>query len=50
MNDITGNVCAATNNELVEQILKDDYGFVNGQIQQLDGYDDKNYYITVRMS
>lgn len=49
MNDKTGDICAATNNEQVEQVLKDDYGFVNGQIQQLDGYDEKNYYITVRI-
>lgn len=47
MADITENICAAVNNILIENILKNDYGFINGQIRQLDGYDDKNYHITV---
>lgn len=47
MADLTGNICAAVDNEMIENILKNDYGFINGQIQQLDGYDDKNFHITV---
>lgn len=47
MEDLTGNVCAVVTNEYVEEILKSDYGFINGQIRPLDGYDDKNYHITV---
>lgn len=47
MTDLTENVCAAVTIELLEEVLKNDYGFINGKIKQLDGYDDKNYYITV---
>jgi len=47
MMDFTGNICAAVNKDIVDDILKNDYGFINGKIQQLDGYDDKNFYITV---
>lgn len=47
MANVTENICAMVNKELVEEILKIDYGFINGKIRQLDGYDDKNYHITV---
>lgn len=47
MTNITENICAAVNKELVEEVLKTDYGFIGGKIRQLDGYDDKNYHITV---
>lgn len=50
MADPTENICAEINKDQVEDILKNDYGFINGKIQELDGYDDKNYYITVRVS
>ncbi|KAL5239730.1 hypothetical protein ACI65C_007140 [Semiaphis heraclei] len=46
MADPTENICAEINKDQVEDILKNDYGFINGKIQELDGYDDKNYYIT----
>lgn len=49
MADITEDVCAVVNDKLVEDVLKSDFGFINGKIKKLDGYDDKNYYITVRM-
>lgn len=48
MADVTEDVCAVVKKELIEKILKDDYGFVGGHIRQLDGYDDKNFHITVR--
>lgn len=47
MADITEDICAVVNDELVEEVLKSDYGFINGKIKKLDGYDDKNYHITV---
>uniref|UniRef100_A0A2S2NLX1 Aminoglycoside phosphotransferase domain-containing protein 1 n=1 Tax=Schizaphis graminum TaxID=13262 RepID=A0A2S2NLX1_SCHGA len=46
MADITENICPMLNKDQVEDILKNDYGFINGKIQELDGYDDKNYHIT----
>jgi len=48
MADITENICATTNEELVTEVLKNDYGFINGKIKKLDGYDDRNYHVTVR--
>lgn len=47
MADLTGNICASVDKELIENILRTDYGFINGKIRQLDGYDDKNFHITV---
>lgn len=47
MANVTEDICAAVNVGLVEDILKTDYGFINGKIRNLDGYDDKNYHITV---
>lgn len=47
MSNVTENICANVTNELVEDVLKNYYGFVNGKIKQLDGYDDKNFHITV---
>jgi hypothetical protein len=49
MANITENICPKLNKDQVEDILKNDYGFINGKIQELDGYDDKNYHITVRI-
>lgn len=49
MADPTEDICATITKEQVEDILKNDYGFINGKIQELDGYDDKNYHITVRI-
>jgi len=49
MADPTENICPKINKDQVEDILKNDYGFINGNIQELDGYDDKNFYITVRI-
>ncbi|KAL4098135.1 hypothetical protein QTP88_022797 [Uroleucon formosanum] len=48
MADPTEDICATITKDQVEDILKNDYGFINGKIQELDGYDDKNYHITVR--
>lgn len=50
MADLTGNVCAAVDDRLVEEFLKNDYGFVNGKFRGLDGYDDKNYLVTVSIT
>lgn len=47
MTNVTENICATMNEELLREILKTDYGFINGEIRNLDGYDDKNYHITV---
>lgn len=47
MANVTEDICAAVNVGLIEDILKTDYGFINGKIRNLDGYDDKNYHITV---
>lgn len=47
MTDLTGNVCAVVTTEVLQKVLKNDYGFINGEVQQLDGYDDKNFRITV---
>lgn len=49
MADITEDVCAVVNEELIEKVLKNDYGFINGKVKKLDGYDDRNYYIKVRI-
>jgi len=49
MADLTENISPTLNKDQVEEILKNDYGFINGKIQQLDGYDDKNYLITVSL-
>uniref|UniRef100_A0A2S2Q788 Hydroxylysine kinase n=1 Tax=Sipha flava TaxID=143950 RepID=A0A2S2Q788_9HEMI len=46
MADLTENICAMVDKQLIEDILKNDYGFINGKIRELDGYDDKNYHIT----
>ncbi|XP_060878487.1 hydroxylysine kinase [Metopolophium dirhodum] len=46
MADSTVDICPTINKDQVADILKNDYGFINGKIQELDGYDDKNYYIT----
>ncbi|XP_025207051.1 uncharacterized protein LOC112602910 [Melanaphis sacchari] len=46
MADLTENICPVINKDQVVDILKNDYGFINGKIQELDGYDDKNYLIT----
>lgn len=47
MANLTENICATVDKQLIEDVLKNDYGFINGKIKQLDGYDDKNYHITV---
>lgn len=44
---LTEDICATVDKQLIEDILKNDYGFINGKIRELDGYDDKNYHITV---
>lgn len=49
MADSTDDICPMVNKDQVGDILKNDYGFINGKIQELDGYDDKNYHITVRI-
>lgn len=49
MADPTENICPTISEDQVKNILKNDYGFINGKIQELDGYDDKNYHITVRI-
>lgn len=49
MTDVTEDICAATNEELVTEVLRYDYGFVNGKIRKLDGYDDRNYHVTVHI-
>lgn len=46
MADLTENISPVLNKDQVEDILKNDYGFINGKLQELDGYDDKNYHIT----
>jgi len=48
MADTTVDICPTINKDQVADILKNDYGFINGKIKELDGYDDKNYHITVR--
>jgi len=50
MADLTENISPVLNKDQVKDILKNDYGFINGKLQELDGYDDKNYYITVRIN
>lgn len=47
MSDITEDICANVSKELIEDVLRNYYGFINGKIKQLDGYDDKNFHITV---
>jgi len=50
MADLTEDISPVLNKDQVEDILKNDYGFINGKLQELDGYDDKNYHITVRIN
>lgn len=47
MADVTEDICADVSKGLIEDVLKNYYGFINGKIKQLDGYDDKNFHITV---
>ncbi|XP_050520879.1 uncharacterized protein LOC126894131 isoform X2 [Daktulosphaira vitifoliae] len=46
MADVTENVCAEVDEQYIQDILLNDYGFIDGQIRKLDGYDDKNFHIT----
>ncbi|XP_050441615.1 hydroxylysine kinase-like [Adelges cooleyi] len=46
MADVTEDMCAAVDDKFVQDILENDYGFINGQVRKLDGYDDKNFHIT----
>lgn len=49
MADVTGNVCADVDENYIQDILLNDYGFIGGKIRKLDGYDDKNFHVTVRI-
>jgi len=49
MADSTEDIRPPISMDQVKNILNSDYGFINCKIQELDGYDDKNYHITVRI-